>query len=115
MEDVRLPITVGQGAGARVVTLDLPAFTLVGATTRTGLLTTPLRDRFGVVHRLELYDTPELAQIVRRSRGILRGQEHSSRPRGSTSRAPRPPRITDCLLTRVRDLTHVSAPGTTAS
>src|SRR3954464_10635105 len=64
MEDGRLPITIGQGAGARVVTLELPQFTLVGATTRTGLLTTPLRDRFGVVHRLELYDAAELAQIV---------------------------------------------------
>src|SRR5919199_1013655 len=67
MEDHRLPITVGQGAGARVVTLDLPQFTLIGATTRTGLLTTPLRDRFGVTHRLDLYTPDELAQIVRRS------------------------------------------------
>ena len=71
MEDRKLPITVGQGAGAAVVTLDLPEFTLIGATTRTGLLTTPLRDRFGVTHRLELYAPAELAQIVRRSAGIL--------------------------------------------
>src|SRR5206468_8173808 len=71
MEDHRLPITVGQGAGARVVTLDLPPFTLVGATTRTGLLTTPLRDRFGVTHRLELYSPQELGLIVRRSAAIL--------------------------------------------
>src|SRR5207244_7290338 len=70
MEDRRLPITVGQGAGARVVTLDLPPFTLVGATTRAGLLTTPLRDRFGVTHRLDLYDPDDLARIVRRSAGI---------------------------------------------
>src|SRR2546430_12011324 len=71
MEDRRLPITVGQGAGARVVTLDLPPFTLIGATTRAGLLTTPLRDRFGVTHRLDLYSEPELAQIVERSASIL--------------------------------------------
>src|SRR5204862_3919286 len=71
MEDHRLPITVGQGAGARVVTLDLPAFTLVGATTRTGLLTTPLRDRFGVTHRLDLYSPADLGQIVLRSAAIL--------------------------------------------
>src|ERR1700759_3102173 len=71
MEDHRLPITVGQGAGARVVTLELPPFTLVGATTRTGLLTTPLRDRFGIQARLEPYSTEQLAVIVRRSAGIL--------------------------------------------
>ncbi len=71
MEDHRLPITVGQGAGARVVTLELPPFTLVGATTRTGLLTTPLRDRFGIQARLEPYAVEELARIVRRSAGIL--------------------------------------------
>src|SRR5438874_4753376 len=71
MEDRRLPITVGQGAGARVVTLDLPPFTLVGATTRTGLLTTPLRDRFGIQARLESYSVEQLAIIVRRSAGIL--------------------------------------------
>src|SRR6201996_7421075 len=67
MEDRKLPITVGQGAGARVVTLELPPFTLIGATTRAGLLTTPLRDRFGIQHRLEHYDTGDLARIVRRS------------------------------------------------
>src|ERR1700681_4454194 len=71
MEDHRLPITVGQGAGARVVTLELPPFTLVGATTRSGLLTTPLRDRFGIQARLETYAVDELATIVRRSAGIL--------------------------------------------
>ena len=71
MEERRLPVVLGQGAGARTVTLDLPPFTLVGATTRTGLLTTPLRDRFGVCHRLEHYDPDDLAQIVSRSAGIL--------------------------------------------
>ena len=71
MEDRKLPIVLGQGAGARTVTLDLPAFTLVGATTRTGLLTTPLRERFGVCHRLEHYPTGDLARIVERSASIL--------------------------------------------
>src|SRR5271157_4232543 len=71
MEDHRLPITVGQGAGARVLTLELPPFTLVGATTRTGLLTTPLRDRFGIQARLEPYQVDDLASIVRRSARIL--------------------------------------------
>src|ERR1700729_3599956 len=71
MEDRCLPITVGQGAGARVVTLDLPQFTLIGATTRAGLLTTPLRDRFGIQARLEHYAPADLAQIVRRSARLL--------------------------------------------
>src|SRR5881398_2190347 len=71
LEDFRLDIVVGQGAAARTLTLDLPPFTLVGATTRTGLLTTPLRDRFGLTFRLDLYEPPELARIVRRSAGIL--------------------------------------------
>src|SRR5688500_4821244 len=74
MEDRRLPVVRGQGAGARTVTLDLPPFTLIGATTRTGLLTTPLRDRFGVCHRLEHYDAADLKQIVTRSAGILKVQ-----------------------------------------
>ena len=71
MEDRCLPITVGQGAGARVVTIDLPPFTLIGATTRTGLLSTPLRDRFGIQHRLDHYDPRDLARIVRRSARLL--------------------------------------------
>src|SRR5262245_62744806 len=90
MEDRRLPVVLGQGAGARTVTLDLPPFTLVGATTRAGLLTTPLRDRFGVCHRLEHYEPEALARIVRRSAGILGaeleadgGREAAERPRGT--------------------------------
>ncbi len=71
MEDHRLPITVGQGAGARVVTLELPPFTLIGATTRAGLLTTPLRDRFGIQHRLEPYGADDLGEIVTRAARIL--------------------------------------------
>ena len=71
MEDSRLPVVLGQGAGARTVTLPLPPFTLIGATTRSGLLTTPLRDRFGVCHRLEHYSPEDLAEIIVRSAGIL--------------------------------------------
>src|SRR6202790_3895402 len=74
MEDGCLPITVGQGAGARVVTLDLPPFTLIGATTGTGLLSTPLRDRFGIQHRLEHYGAEDLARIVNRSARLLEVQ-----------------------------------------
>src|SRR3954451_23336179 len=71
MEDRQLPVTLGVGPGAKVITLDLPAFTLVGATTRAGLLTTPLRDRFGIQHRLELYAPADLTRIVVRSAGVL--------------------------------------------
>src|SRR3982751_1214985 len=74
LEDFRLDIVVGQGPAARTLTLDLPPFTLVGATTRSGLLTTPLRDRFGLTFRLGYYEPPELARIVRRSAGILEVQ-----------------------------------------
>src|SRR4029078_10232081 len=90
MEDRRLPIVLGQGAGARTATLDLPAFTLVGPTTRTGLLTTPLRERFGLSHRLEHYPPSELSEIVRRSAAILEveidaagggGDRHATRGR----------------------------------
>jgi hypothetical protein len=92
MEDRRLPITVGQGAGAKVVTLDLPAFTLIGATTRAGLLTTPLRDRFGVSHRLDLYSAPELGRIVRRSAGILGVEIDDEGAETIASRSRGPPR-----------------------
>ncbi|HEY1360371.1 MAG TPA: Holliday junction branch migration DNA helicase RuvB, partial [Thermoleophilaceae bacterium] len=107
MEDQRLPITVGQGAGARVVTLDLPAFTLVGATTRTGLLTTPLRDRFGVTHRLELYTPAELGRIVRRSAGILDVDVDDAGAEVIASRARGTPRVANRLLKRVRDFAEV--------
>ena len=111
MEDHRLPITVGQGAGARVVTLDLPAFTLVGATTRTGLLTTPLRDRFGVTHRLELYSPVELGQIVRRSAGILELDIDDPGAEVIASRARGTPRVANRLLKRVRDVAEVRGAG----
>ena len=111
MEDHRLPITVGQGAGARVVTLDLPPFTLVGATTRTGLLTTPLRDRFGVTHRLELYSAAELGRIVRRSAGILEVEIDDAGAQVIASRARGTPRVANRLLKRVRDFAEVRGSG----
>jgi holliday junction DNA helicase RuvB len=111
MEDHRLPITVGQGAGARVVTLDLPPFTLVGATTRTGLLTTPLRDRFGVTHRLELYTPAELGQIVRRSAGILEVEIDDAGAEVIAARARGTPRVANRLLKRVRDVAEVRGAG----
>ena len=111
MEDRRLPITVGQGAGARVVTLDLPAFTLIGATTRAGLLTTPLRDRFGVTHRLDLYDPDDLARIVRRSADILDVDVDEQGARLIASRSRGTPRVANRLLKRVRDYAEVRGAG----
>jgi holliday junction DNA helicase RuvB len=111
MEDRRLPITVGQGAGARVVTLDLPEFTLVGATTRTGLLTTPLRDRFGVTHRLDLYGPEELARIVLRSAGILEVEIDDAGARTIAARSRGTPRVANRLLKRVRDYAEVRGAG----
>jgi holliday junction DNA helicase RuvB len=111
MEDRRLPITVGQGAGARVVTLDLPDFTLIGATTRAGLLTTPLRDRFGVTHRLDLYDEEELAEIVTRSAGILDVEIDAAGARAIARRSRGTPRVANRLLKRVRDFAEVRHAG----
>jgi Holliday junction DNA helicase RuvB len=111
MEDRRLPITVGQGAGARVVTLDLPPFTLVGATTRSGLLTTPLRDRFGIQHRLELYDAEELGRIVHRSAAILGTRIDEEGARAVAGRSRGTPRVANRLLKRVRDFAEVHADG----
>ncbi len=111
MEDGELPVVLGQGAGARTVTLPLPPFTLVGATTRAGLLTTPLRDRFGVSHRLEYYSTEHLALIVERSAGIL-GVEID--PEGAATIAARSrgtPRVANRLLKRVRDFAQVKDRG----
>ncbi len=111
MEDHRLPITVGQGAGARVVTLDLPPFTLVGATTRTGLLTTPLRDRFGVTHRLDLYSPEDLGRIVRRSASILEVEIDDAGANIIAARARGTPRVANRLLKRVRDFAEVRGAG----
>jgi Holliday junction DNA helicase RuvB len=111
MEDRRLPVVLGQGAGARTVTLDLPPFTLVGATTRTGLLTTPLRDRFGVSHRLEHYAAPDLRQIVLRSAGILGIEVTPDGAEEIASRARGTPRVANRLLRRVRDFAEVKDRG----
>jgi Holliday junction DNA helicase RuvB len=111
MEDRRLPIVLGQGAGARTVTLDLPPFTLVAATTRTGLLTTPLRERFGVCHRLEHYSVDELAQIVRRSARILDIGIEEDGAQAIAGRARGTPRVANRLLKRVRDYAEVRSEG----
>src|SRR5918999_4843383 len=111
MEDRRLPVILGQGAGARTVTLDLPPFTLIGATTRTGLLTTPLRDRFGVCHRLEHYDPGDLARIVRRSAGILGIEVEPEGERAIAERSRGTPRVANRLLKRVRDFAEVRGAG----
>ncbi|HEX2084222.1 MAG TPA: Holliday junction branch migration DNA helicase RuvB [Solirubrobacteraceae bacterium] len=111
MEDRKLPITVGQGAGARVVTLDLPPFTLVGATTRAGLLSTPLRDRFGLQHRLEPYGVEELQAIVRRSARILQVELDPEGARAIASRSRGTPRVANRLLKRVRDYAEVRMGG----
>jgi Holliday junction DNA helicase RuvB len=111
MEDRRLPITVGQGAGARVVTLDLPPFTLIGATTRAGLITTPLRDRFGVTFRLDLYEPEDLASIVIRSAGILEIDVDTKGAQAIARRARGTPRVANRLLRRVRDYAEVRGAG----
>jgi holliday junction DNA helicase RuvB len=111
MEDHRLPITVGVGAGARVVTLDLPPFTLIGATTRTGLLTTPLRDRFGIQARLEPYNTEELATIVTRSASILEVELDPAGAQAIAARSRGTPRVANRLLKRVRDYAEVRMRG----
>jgi holliday junction DNA helicase RuvB len=112
MEDRRLPITIGQGAGAQVVTLDLVPFTLVGATTRTGLLTTPLRDRFGIQHRLDPYDPADLETIVLRSARILGAAIEPAGARAIAERARGTPRVANRLLKRVRDFAQVRGTGT---
>jgi holliday junction DNA helicase RuvB len=111
MEERRLPVVLGQGAGARTVTLDLPAFTLVGATTRTGLLTTPLRDHFGVCHRLEHYEPRDLALIVRRSARILGVEVEPDGEREIAERSRGTPRVANRLLKRVRDFAEVRGEG----
>ncbi len=111
MEDYNLDIMIGQGPSARSIKLELPPFTLVGATTRAGLLTSPLRDRFGVVHRLDYYNPEELETIVTRSAGIL---EIEIAPDGASEIARRSrgtPRIANRLLRRVRDYAQVKADG----
>ena len=111
LEDFRLDIIVGQGPAARTLTLDLPPFTLVGATTRTGLLTTPLRDRFGMTFRLDYYDAAELGTIVRRSARILDVEIEDDAADEIARRSRGTPRIANRILRRVRDVAQVKHDG----
>jgi Holliday junction DNA helicase RuvB len=111
LEDFQLDIMIGEGPAARSIKLDLPPFTLVGATTRAGLLTSPLRDRFGIVQRLEFYSTEELEQIAERSAGILNLALEPKGGRQIAGRARGTPRIVNRLLRRVRDFAEVQADG----
>ena len=109
MEDYQLDIMIGEGPAARSIKLDLPPFTLIGATTRAGLLTSPLRDRFGIVQRLEFYDHTELGSIVRRSARILGIEVESDGATELARRSRGTPRIANRLLRRVRDFAEVKA------
>lgn len=111
MEDRVLPVVLGQGIGARTVTLELPDFTLIGATTRTGLLTTPLRDRFGVCHRLEHYSPQDLDAIVVRSAEILGVEIEAGGASEIAARSRGTPRVANRLLRRVRDFAEVKGQG----
>jgi Holliday junction DNA helicase RuvB len=111
MEDYELDIVIGQGPGARSVKVPLQRFTLVGATTRTGLLTSPLRSRFGIVHRLDFYDEPDMREIVLRSSRILGVPIDEEAVREIARRCRGTPRIANRLLRRVRDYAQVRADG----
>jgi holliday junction DNA helicase RuvB len=111
MEDYQLDIMIGEGPAARSLKLDLPPFTLVGATTRAGLLTSPLRDRFGIVQRLEFYTVEQLTQIVERAAVILRTPCDSAGAQEIARRARGTPRIANRLLRRVRDFAEVKSDG----
>ena len=111
MEDYKLDIVIGEGPAARSIRLDLPPFTLIGATTRAGLLTSPLRDRFGIVQRLQFYSQEDLTSIVRRSAGILGLQVDEAGAVRLAERARGTPRIANRLLRRVRDYAEVRASG----
>ena len=111
MEDFQLDIMIGEGPSARSIKLDLPPFTLIGATTRAGLLTSPLRDRFGIVQRLEFYNVADLTQIVTRSATILKVSIDEAGAREIAKRSRGTPRIANRLLRRVRDYAQVKADG----
>ena len=111
LEDFQLDIMIGEGPAARSIKLDLPPFTLAGATTRAGMLTNPLRDRFGIVARLEFYSQPELATIVRRSAGLLQVPLDDEGAREIACRSRGTPRVANRLLRRVRDYAEVKADG----
>lgn len=111
MEDFKLDIMIGKGPAARSVRLDLPKFTVIGATTRTGALAAPLRDRFGHIHRLEFYKTDEIADIIERASGILGSKIESTAAEILSTRARLTPRIANRLLKRVRDYADVNGDG----
>jgi Holliday junction DNA helicase RuvB len=111
MEDYQLDILIGEGPAARSIKLDLPPFTLVGATTRAGLLTSPLRDRFGIVQRLDFYSQDEIRRIVVRAAGILGLEVDAAGASGLAERSRGTPRIANRLLRRVRDFAEVRAAG----
>jgi holliday junction DNA helicase RuvB len=115
LEDFRLDIVVGQGVSARTLTLDVPPFTLIGATTRTGLLTTPLRDRFGMTFRLDYYEPGELTAIVDRSAGILGVEIRDDAAEEIARRARGTPRVANRILRRVRDVAEVRHQGVVTS
>lgn len=111
MEDFKLDIVIGKGPAARSVRLDLPKFTVIGATTRTGSLAAPLRDRFGLIHRLEFYTEDEIAAIIKRSATILESTIHDDSAQLLSTRARLTPRIANRLLKRVRDYADVNGDG----
>ena len=111
MEDYQLDIMIGEGPAARSIKLDLPPFTLIGATTRAGLLTSPLRDRFGIVQRLEFYSVPDLTSIVQRSAAIVHMQLDADGAAEIAKRSRGTPRIANRLLRRVRDYAEVKTNG----
>ena len=111
LEDYQLDLVIGEGPSARSIRLDLTSFTMIGATTRAGLLTSPLRDRFGISQRLEFYNTDELTQIVKRSAGILEVPIDQNGAHEIATRARGTPRIANRLLRRARDYSEVKAEG----
>ncbi len=111
MEDYCLDIVLGKGAGAKALRLDLPKFTLIGATTRIGLLTAPFRDRFGMTYRLDYYEEPEIGQIIERAAKILNIKIDEMGKQEIAKRARRTPRVANRLLKRVRDFAQVKAGG----
>jgi Holliday junction DNA helicase RuvB len=111
MEDFKLDIMLGKGPSARSLRLDLPKFTIIGATTRTGALAAPLRDRFGMIHRLEFYSPEEITQIIERTAGILNVKIHKPAAQILSGRARLTPRIANRLLRRVRDYADINGDG----
>ena len=111
MEDYKLDIVIGKGPAARSVRLDLPRFTVIGATTRTGSLAGPLRDRFGIIHRLEYYKEPEIERIIKRTAGLLATEIESEACKLSATRSRLTPRIANRIFKRVRDYADVNGDG----